>query len=598
MELSVQQAALLEKYDRQDILGLIRLVDHIRNAPDYMATYRRLLAAGKLSSSSIKQEQLAAALISELEDILNASTERSIQANYFEVGEQIRKKFGPDAADVYLASKMPDDFLTAIRQNPDHGDNKKLSDDLVDEYKSALIRIEKGRRTISDLLQPYSNFPLKNAALLNAQFNQLYNLLKTDYKYLSVKPYLMKIVQLMLEKQPSQVNGPETEGEPSEFNLFWDYRSSGIEPTIATQVSLHLAFMNLLKYIKKHQLLPDEIHHKIASQISHVLQYKSSDTLSPKARKIFSDLLEQINNDEPAILRKLAATFVDEYLCAEEQMRIRHRMIEGELAFTNEFLKQIAPSADQLSGEHEAKVKIALEKLICLKEVFELSTRQMQNAASKPFAELERSALSISTALSPTQLASWIKIYSILFSNANLLSHGKAIVAKERAIELEKMRRLISDLTTYHLIQNIAQLKVVVDRSILVPDDEKITQFKQFSDILRIKLQGLMDQERQKEKSLREMIDELVFLNNESAQFVIAETFAGFQDIVDAFNSGVSDYFVRDKEALLKESRALYNEICNQCLKGVIKRPVLLRQHKSETVPEARKRSWLGRLFS
>lgn len=138
----------------------------------------------------------------------------------------------------------------------------------------------------------------------------------------------------------------------------------------------------------------------------------------------------------------------------------------------------------------------------------------------------------------------------------------------------------------------------MVDRSILVPDDEKIPHFKQFGDILRIKLQGLMNQERQKEKSLREMIDELGFLNNESAQFMIAETFAGFQDIVDAFNSAASDYFVRDKEALLKESRALYNEICNQCLKGVIKRPVLLRQQKSKTVPEASKRSWLGRLFS
>ncbi|WP_260294697.1 hypothetical protein [Sedimenticola hydrogenitrophicus] len=598
MELSAQQAALLEKYDRQDVLGLIRLVDQVKSAPDYMATYRRLLAKGKLSSSSVKQEQLAAALISELEDILRSSPERSIQANYFEIGEQIRKKFGEAATEVFLASKMPDDFLTAIRQNPEHGDSKKLSDDLVDEYKNALIRIEKGRRTISDLLQPYSNFPLKNATILNAQFNTLYNQLRSNYKYLSVKPYLMKIVQLMGGEVHGQENSPTAESEQAEFNLFRHYKSSGIEPTLATQVSLHLAFMNLMKYIKKHQLLADEDYTEIASQVTYVLQYKGSENLSPKARKMFDELLEQINRDEPAILRKLAATFVDEYLCAEEQMRIRHRMIESELAFTNEFLKQIAPTADKLSEEHEAKVKIALEKLVCLKEVFELSTRQMQNAATKPFAELERAAFSISTALSPTQLASWIKIYSILFSNATLLSHSRAIMTKEREIELEKMRGLISDLTTYHLIQNIAQLKVVVDRSILVPDDEKVSHFKQFSDVLRIKLQGLMDHDKQKEKSLREMIDELVFLKNESAQFVIAETFAGFQDIVDAFNSGVSDYFVRDKEALLKESRALYNEICNQCLKGVIKRPMQLHPHKVHTPTAERKRSWLGRLFS
>lgn len=598
MQLSAQQVALLEKYDQRDILGLIRLVDEIRNAPDYAATERRLRAGGKLTSTSVKQEQLAAALISELEEALTSSTERVIQANYFEIAEQLKKKFGPDAADVYLASKMPDDFLTAIRQNPQHSDSKKLTDDLVAEYKRALIRIEKGRRTISDLLQPYSNFPLKNAALLNTQFNQLHELLRTNYKYLSVKPFLMRIVQIMQGEAPEPKMERETEQGSAEFDLFREYRSSGIEPSLTTQVSLHLAFLNLLKYVKKHSLLPDEACRKISGRVASILQYKSPETLSPGGRRIFDDLLVQINSDEPAILHRLAATFVDEYLCAEEQMRLRQRMIEGELAFTNEFLKQIAPSANNLSEEHEAKVKIALEKLICLKEVFELSSKQMQNAASKPFAELERSALSISTALSPTQLASWIKIYSILFSNDTLLAHSQALVARERELELERMRSLISNLTTYHLIQNIAQLKVVLDRSILVPDDEKSSQFKQFSDVLKIKLHGLMDQEKQKEKSLREMIDELVFLNNESIQFVIAETFAGFQDIVDAFNSGARDYFVRDREALLKESRTLYNEICNQCLKDMIRRPVLTHHYTSETPPEEKKRSWLGRLFS
>ncbi len=106
-----------------------------------------------------------------------------------------------------------------------------------------------------------------------------------------------------------------------------------------------------------------------------------------------------------------------------------------------------------------------------------------------------------------------------------------------------------------------------------------------------------MDHDKQKDKSLREMIDELVFLNNDAAQFVIAETFAGFQDIVDAFNSSASDYFVRDKEALLKESRSLYNEICNQCLKGVIKRPIVLKKNRGPE-PTAKKQSWLGRLFT
>ncbi|AKH19382.1 hypothetical protein [Sedimenticola thiotaurini] len=598
MELSAQQTALLEKYDQRDILGLIRLVDQIRNAPDHMTTYRRLRASGRLATSQVKQEQLTAALIDELEEQLNSSSERVIQANYFEIAKQLRKKFGSEVADVYLASKMPDDFLTAIRQNPQHSDSKKLTDDLVAEYKNALVRIEKGRRIISALLQPYSNFPLKNADLLNSQFNQLHERLRNNYKYLSVKPFLMKVIQLMLGPEYGQPDQPESGPEPIESDLFRTYRTTGIEPDLATQVSLHLALLNLLKYIKKHSLLPEDTYRSTAGRISSVLQYRSPQTLSPKARKILNDLLVQINSDEPAILHRLSATFIDEYLCAEEQMRLRHRMIESELAFTNEFLKQIAPNANQLSEEHETKIRIALEKLVCLKGVFELSRKQKQNAAEKPFAELERSALSISTALSPTQLANWIKIYSILFSNETLLAHSRERLADKQKLELERMRGLISKLTTYHLIQNIAQLKVVVDRTMLVPDDEKTSHFKQFSEILKIKLQGLMDHEKQKEKSLREMIDELVFLNNESAQFVIAETFAGFQDIVDAFNASASDYFVRDREALLKESRTLYNEICNQCLKNMIKRPALLQNHSGKSNPRTKKASWIRRLLS
>jgi hypothetical protein len=225
MQLSAQQSALLEKYDHRDILGLIRIVEQVKNAPDYMATYRRLLAKGRLTSSSVKLEQLATALIDELEEILASSPERAIQANYFEVGEHIKKKFGANIAEIYLASKMPDDFLTAVRQDPEHGDSKKLSDDLVDEYKNALIRIEKGRRLMSDLLQPYSNFPLKNAAILNAQFNQLYNLLKSNYKYLSVKPYLIKIIQLMLGDEQNREQ--EQDAAQIEFNLFREYQASG-----------------------------------------------------------------------------------------------------------------------------------------------------------------------------------------------------------------------------------------------------------------------------------------------------------------------------------------------------------------------------------
>ena len=597
MELSAQQTALLEKYDRRDVMGLIRLFDQIKNAPDYMSTYRRLLARERIPASA-RLEELATGLLGELEETLNESGGLSIKASYFEIAEQLKKKFGAAVADTYTCSKMPDDFLSEIRKSSKQADTKKLTDDLVNEYKDALIRIEKGRRAIIDTLQPYSNLPLNNATILNDQFNELYRQLRSGYKYLSVKPYLLRVVQVM-HGETFPLPGSESEPERSDFNLFNEYKSSGIEPSLACQVELHLAINTLMKYVQKHQLLPEEEYRGIWGRMSYVLQYKGAEILTPKARKIFDDLLLRINLDEKAIIRKLASTFLHEYLCAEEQMRIRRRMIETELAQTNEFLKQLAPSADKLAESDEAKVRVALEKLVCLKGVFELSSKQMQTAAGKPFVELERAALSISTALSPTQLASWIKTYSILFSNTSLLSQSRAIAKNESDIELERMRSLISDLTTYHLIQNIAQLKVVVDRNLIIPDEQKISQIKQFSDILKAKLHGLMDHEKQKERSLKEMIDELVFLQNESAQFVIAETFEGFQHIVDAFNSGASDYFVRDKEALLKESRALYNEICNQCLKGIIKRPSILRPKKKTAQSQAeKKRTWLGRLFS
>jgi len=597
MELSAQQTALLEKYDRRDVMGLIRLVDQIKNAPDYMNTYRRLLAGERISSSA-RLEELAAGLLNELEEALDESGGLAIQASYFEIAEQLKKKFGAVVAETYTRSKMPDDFLSEIRKNSGQADAKKLTDELVEEYKQALIRVEQGRRAIIDTLQPYSNLPLKNATLLNDQFNELYRRLRSGYKYLSVKPYLLRVVQVMHGEVPALTDSENDPGQ-KDFNLFSDYKSSGIEPSLARQIELHLALNTLLKYVQKHQLLAEEEYKQISNQVAYVLQYKGAENLTPKARRIFDELLLQINQDEKAIIRRLASTFLNEYLCAEEQMRIRQRMIETELAQTNEFLKQLAPRADKLEEADEAKVRIALEKLVCLKDVFELSSRQMQSAAGKPFAELERAAFSISTALSPTQLASWIKTYSILFSNTALLSQSRAIAENENAIELERMRSLISNLTTYHLIQNIAQLKVVVDRNLIVPDDQKTSQIKQFSDVLKAKLHGLMDHEKQKERSLKEMIDELVFLQNETTQFVIAETFEGFQHIVDAFNSGASDYFVRDKEALLKESRALYNEICNQCLKGIIKRPSILRPKRqaAELQPE-KKRGWLGRLFS
>ena len=95
---------------------------------------------------------------------------------------------------------------------------------------------------------------------------------------------------------------------------------------------------------------------------------------------------------------------------------------------------------------------------------------------------------------------------------------------------------------------------------------------------------------------MRMMIEELGFLQHESAQFIIAETFKGFQVIVDAFNAIADDYFVRDKEALLNESRGLYDQICTKCLKGFVSKSPELSVGKGAGGAKSEK-SWLKRLL-
>ena len=158
------------------------------------------------------------------------------------------------------------------------------------------------------------------------------------------------------------------------------------------------------------------------------------------------------------------------------------------------------------------------------------------------------------------------------------------------------MRRYISDLSTYHLILNIAQLKAVIDRSLTIPEEDKHSHFKMFNEALKKRLHNMLGG-GDEGKTLTELISELGFLENKSLQFVIAGTFEGFQIIADAFTNSATDYFVNDRETLLRESRELYKQICNQCLKNFVIRPVRHepRQDKSE---EVQQKSWLTRLFS
>ncbi|MES9935051.1 MAG: hypothetical protein ABW153_01335, partial [Sedimenticola sp.] len=159
----------------------------------------------------------------------------------------------------------------------------------------------------------------------------------------------------------------------------------------------------------------------------------------------------------------------------------------------------------------------------------------------------------------------------------------------------------ISHLTTYHLIQNITQLKGIIDRNLVASDEERENRFKLFNEALKLRLQGLISTSKSKDKSFQEMIEELGFIQNKKVQFVIADTFKGFQTIADAFNDSANDYFVEDREAIIKESRTLYNDICNQCLKGLVARPKTEQELEAETEGSGasiEKKSWFSRLFA
>jgi hypothetical protein len=381
-----------------------------------------------------------------------------------------------------------------------------------------------------------------------------------------------------------------TKSEDDEQVLFKHYLNTGIEPSLLQQLKFRWAVNSLFRHIRENDVLLDENFRAYVKIISRLWGYRCPSKLTRNARRILEELMVLVNHDQQAILKRLALTFIEEYRHAEDRMKLYHNGIQSELAITKEYLSQLAKDTSMINSEDREKIRIAQEKLIGLDGVFEVSSALQKAAASKSFLELERTSLGLSTSVGVERLTEWIRIYSILYSNSEFLEYTK------EKVDFTTMRKYISDLSTYHLILNIAQLKEVIDRSLSIPDDEKVTQFTMFNEALKLRLQNLMVKSEE-EKSLREMIDDLGFLGNKSLQFVIAETFEGFQKIADAFTNSATDYFVHDKEALLKESNDLYRQICNQCMKNFLVRPV--RHEKSEKGKvEQQKKGWLSKLFS
>ena len=186
MDFPELKVALQDAYNRRDVDEIIRVVSEFKNSSEFPALCRRLVDQGRISLSTTKIEEIARALLNIIEEKIQAEGGLNLQANFFEISEILKKKYDQELADIYLSIKMPSDFLMKIRMESDRSDSSKLSESLVEAYKNELIRTEKARRVVVDLVQSFSHFPIENVKTLNDLINHLHLTLKSNYKYLSV----------------------------------------------------------------------------------------------------------------------------------------------------------------------------------------------------------------------------------------------------------------------------------------------------------------------------------------------------------------------------------------------------------------------------
>jgi hypothetical protein len=595
MDIAVYREALIRAYLKRDIEALIRLISQMMKAPWFSALVREYVKQSKISSSkSLKIGDIAEVLLQEAEEQIEESGRLDPEGTFFDTGKELKKRFGAIVSEIYLDTRMPSEFLSKIRSNSRREEVTHLSESLIELHKNEMIRIGMGREAVVKILQKYSNFPVKHANTLAKLMEKLHARVKSSYRYLPIKPYFLPFIRKE-EPDDKEAKANSHASIAENYNeLLKEYVNSGNEPSLLEQLNFWIALKHLLQQINKHTALPDDEYKIYQRIVSRIWGYRTPSPLDPRLHRILEDLLTEVNSDLDAIRRCLALTFVDEYQTAEDQMKIRHRTIESELAYTKAYLTQSGQNSTQVEGGEQEKLRIAEEKLLGLDGIFRVSPALEQAAETKPFLELERAALGISTAVSAEQLTAWIRIYSILFTNAEFLEYT------DKKLDFSTMRRLISNLSTYHLILNIAELKSIVERSLSQTKEEKSVQFKRFHEALKLRLHNLMGRAKET-KTLQEMIEDLEFIDNDSVQFVIADTFKGFQTIADAFKATANDYFVKDREELMKESRELYNQICDQCMKNFMhltKKPPRKTGKAASKDDSVDKKSWLTRLVS
>jgi hypothetical protein len=591
MDISNYKKTLLDHYYNRDVDAVIRAVRELMKNPQFPTLYNQLCKDNKVTSVSLKLEEIASALINEVEREVRGKGDEFATATYMDISAELRKLFGDELAEIYLSTKMPSEFLLQARAEYNQSDTDRLSEDLVARYRDEMIKIENGRQVIADILQRFSHFPTRHATTISRLIERLSRELKSNYKYLSIKPYLMAVYATAEPSGSDHMQVPDKDIDGPV--LFKHYLNTGEEPSILQQVKFRIAVNTLFRHIREQEVFPDENFKAYVKIISRVWGYRCPSKLTRNARNILEELLLLVTQDQSAILKRLAHTFVDEYLHAQDKMKLFHNGIQSELAITKEYLSQLAQDKGRINSEEEEKIRISQEKVIGLEGVFEVSPALQRAAAAKSFMELERISLGLSTSVTAERLTEWIRIYSILYSNTDFMVHAD----KDEELDFSVMRKYISELSTYHLILNIAQLKEVIDHSLSIPDEDKGSHFKMFNEALKRSLQNMVGSKQEEDKTLMGLIEDLGFLENKSLQYVIAETFKGFQQIADAFTESATDYFVNDRETLIRESKELYKQICNQCMKNFLVRPIH-HESKQETTVDKQPKSWLTRLFS
>ncbi|MES9870091.1 MAG: hypothetical protein ABW149_10400 [Sedimenticola sp.] len=454
-------------YLRRDVSGIINSINEYKSQPGFQLIYRKLLKSNLISESSSSMDGVIKALLKEISQSNEISRGRHTVDNFFETGERLKAQYSKALADIYLETQFPSDFIVNVRKSEEAGAELRLTDSLVTQYKDELIRIKKGLTAIIRALQPFSNFPIKNCLALNDELTLVFAELRTNYKYLLIKPYLLKIIEVGSSESTDLSNiDKEIRADGYTVSLFQQYINRGEEPELSRQVDLHLAIKRLFIYIKKNALMDEDELREYWLPILSILNYKSKYELTPQDEDILINLLRQVNQDYSALLRKLSLTFVDEYHASQDLMKSRYRMIRNELIYTIEYLGRINRNKEDFNPMHAAKIELAKDKLFFLQDIFTVTDSQLSKAANVNLLELEKAAFGITTEITPIQLKEWIRIYSIIFSNASYVRHS------DEKIDFTEMRELISHLTTYHLIQNITQLKGIIDRNLVASDEE------------------------------------------------------------------------------------------------------------------------------